>query len=115
MNKVEVVLWKPKFSRRNKCKSSNYFAEWFDEVLRPLADNMSHSSCAMTEAMVLPHLILKRTKKGTDSVNKSVIRRLRQWNKGKLDELLAEAKRLQVRKSSGSERQLQTLKSLPFS
>ena len=84
----EVVHWKPKIIGLNKCKSSNAFAELLDETLRPLADNTSHTSRAMTAEMGLPHLILARTQKGTDSVNKTVIRRLQLWNQGKLDELL---------------------------
>ena len=65
----------------------------------------------MTAAMVLPHLILALTKKGTDSVNKTVIRRLQLWNQDKLDELITEAKALQVGRSNGAERQSQPLKS----
>ena len=64
----------------------------------------------MTAAMLLPRLILARTKEGTDFVNKTVIRRLRLWDQGKLDEVLTEAKAHQVRKSSGVERQSQLLK-----
>ena len=65
----------------------------------------------MTAAIVLPHLILARTKKGTDSVNKTVFQRLQLWNQGKLDELLTEAKALQVRRSNEAERHSQPLKS----
>ena len=54
--------------------------------------------------MALPHLILARTNKGTDSVSKTILQRLQLWNQGKLDELLTEAKALQVWRSSGAER-----------
>ena len=65
----------------------------------------------MTAPMFLPHLILVRTKKGTDSFNKTVIRRLQLFNQGKLDELLTEAKALPLRRSDGAKRQSQPLKS----
>ena len=47
---LEVVLWKPKFTRLKNFKSSNAFGESPDEALRPLADDTSQTSCAMTAA-----------------------------------------------------------------
>ena len=73
---LEVVHWKLKFIRFNERRSSNVFAESLHEALRPLANNTSHNKCTMTAATVLPHLTLARTKKGTDFVNKTDIRRL---------------------------------------
>ena len=48
--------------------------------------------------MVMPHLILARTKSSNDgSINKTVSRRLDQWIKGEYEELYTEAKALQDR------------------
>ena len=51
----------------------------------------------MTAAMIMPHLILAKTKNESDgSVTKTILRRLDQWIKGDFHNLFNEARALQV-------------------
>ena len=56
------------------------------------------SNIAMKVAMILPHLLLPKTKSETKGSNsKTLSRRIILWKQGLLDELFTEAKALQIR------------------
>ena len=65
---------------------------------RPLHDQQKKAEIALIATMVMPHLILARSKDGNDgSITKTIGRRLDQWLNGNFMDLFLEAKALQER------------------
>ena len=101
----EIVHWKPSFMRINKCKAGNSFTNALNDALKPLADQSANAPFSLLAAMIMPHLLLCRTKKADDnSANKTLSRRLDLWFSGKLTELFHEAGALQKRKPAAKQK-----------
>ena len=92
----EVIRWKPSFFLIGKNKTGHQYVEVLNTLLKPLADNSNFSDAAITASMVLAHLVLPKTKSIADgSNNKTIKRRLEQFCRYQVSELLIEAKALQ--------------------
>ncbi|KAI0988700.1 hypothetical protein GJ496_006727 [Pomphorhynchus laevis] len=88
------------FSRRKwrNCKGSSgsEFVDKFAELFELASSENDNSKYALAEVTVISQLILQGPLKGKISVcRKFLTRRIKWWNDGRLDDLLAEAKYLQ--------------------
>ena len=93
-----VVNWKPRFIVLSKNKPGFQFIELLNQQLLSLVEETPNSNVAMKAAMILPHLLLPKTKSETKGSNsKSLSRRIILWKHGLLYEIFTEAKALQVR------------------
>ena len=91
--------------RINKCKAGNSFTNALNDALKPLADQSANAPFSLLAAMIMPHLLLCRTKKADDnSANKTLSRRLDLWFSGKLTEFFHEAGALQKRKPAAKQK-----------
>ena len=91
----EIVHWRPKFFTLKKNKTGHAFIDTLHTTLSALLDR---SQDALLVAMVMPHLVLPRTKSENDgSQNQTLTRRLEMWLNGQFDDLFHEAKALQLR------------------
>ena len=95
---LENVHWKPDFLILSKNKVGSRFVESLNVALSE-CENINHNSeVGMLAAMVMPHLILARTKMGNDrSVSKINARRLDLWINCEFELLFLEAKGVQDR------------------
>ena len=94
----QVVHWKPVFFILSKNKVGFSFVESLNSLLSPIANNSCNSDVALYAACIMPHLVLPKTKTEIDgSISKIIGRRLKQWNSGKIEDLLEEATALQRR------------------
>ena len=96
----QVVHWKAIFFTLPRNKTGIKFTNNLNEILSATL-NDSNAETAMYCSMVMPHLILARTRTEVDAVNnKTIARRLHQWIKWDIDSLFLEAKAIQERMSS---------------
>ena len=94
----QIVHWRPIFFILSKNKVGFTYIESMNNLLAPLANNSCNSDMAMYAALILPHLVLSKTKTEVDgSISKIIGRRLKQWNSGQIEELFEEAKAIQLR------------------
>ena len=93
-----VVNWKPRFIVLSKNKPGFQFIELLNQQMLLLVEETPNSNVAMKAAMILPHLLLPKTKSETNGSNSTTLsRRIILWKQGLLDELFIEAKALQIR------------------
>ena len=93
-----VVNWKPRFIILSKNKPGFQFIELLKQQLLSLVDETPNSNVVMRAAMILPHLLLPKTKSEINGSNsKTLSHRIIVWKQGVLDELFTEAKALQIR------------------
>ena len=84
----KVVHWKSSFFIITRNKTGYKFVDTLNCILSSTIDHNEKNKTAIYAAMVMPHLILARTKSSNDgSINKTVSRRLDQWIKGEYEEL----------------------------
>ena len=100
----EAAHWKPGFFTVSKNKTWLKFVEILPVIFDQGAIGGPNAKVALTAAMLMPHLILARTKTDTDtSNNKTITRRLNSWVQGDMKSLFSEAKALQTRLPKGRE------------
>ena len=93
-----VVNWKPRFIVLSKNKPGFQFIELLNQQLLSLVEETPISNVAIKAAMILPHLLLPKTKSETIGSNsKTLSCRIILWKQGLLDEIFTEAKTLQIR------------------
>ena len=98
MTYKNVVNWKPRFIVLSKNKTGFQFIELLNQQLLSLVEKTPNSNVAMKAAMILPHLLLPKTKSETNGSNsKTLSRRIILWKQGLLDKLFTESKALQIR------------------
>ena len=91
-----VVNWKPRFIVLSQNKPGFQFV--LNQQLLSLVEETPSSNVSMKTAMIIPHLLLPKTKSETNGSNsKTLSRRLILWKQGLLDELFTETKALQIR------------------
>ena len=94
---INVVNWKPRFIILNKKNPGFQFIEILNQQLLSLVEETPNSNVAMKAAMILPHLLLPKTKSESNRSNsKTLSRRIILWKQGLLDKLFTEAKALQI-------------------
>ena len=94
----EIVHWKPVFFILSKNEVGYRFVESLSVALSQCETINHNSEAGMLAAMVMPHLILARTKKGNDgSVSKIIARRFDLWIHCEFELLFLEAKALEDR------------------
>ena len=82
----------------SKNKTGFKFTDTMNTVLSGTLDRPEKAEIALIATMVMPHLILARSKDGNDgSITKTIGRRLDQWLNGNFMDLFLEAKALQER------------------
>ena len=102
-----VVNWKPRFIILSKNKPGFQFIELLNQQLLSLVEETPNSNVAMKAAMILPHLLLLKTKSKTNGSNsKTLSRRIVLWKQDLLDEIFTEAKALQIRHSKQKKSEL---------
>ena len=94
-NLKKIVHWRPKIFTLKKNKTGHAFIDTRHTTLSALLDR---SQDALLVVMVMPHLVLPRTKsENGGSQNQTLMRQLEMWLNGQFDYLFHEAKALQLR------------------
>ena len=100
--------WKPVFMMLAKNRIGFNFLETLKITLNSLIETQENTY-ATHATMIFPHLMLCKTKSESDGLNsKTIARRLKQWHKGKLDELFNEGKALQMRLAKSKKKKVET-------
>ena len=94
----EIFHWKPIFFTMSKIEVGFNIANVMNIILPSTLENGPQTECAMICLMIIPHLLLARTKSGNDAkITKTLSRRLDLWIRSEFNKLLVEIKVLQVR------------------
>ena len=96
----EKVHWKPQFVTLSKNKTGPCFIASLSIIFNEVAENEKsrNSNVALYFAMVMPHLVLARTKeKRETSIGKTIQRRTEAWLSCEFEAFLNEAKAVQQR------------------
>ena len=94
----EIVHRKPQFFTLRKIKTGHCFIESLSLTFNEVAKKLRNSNVALYYAMVMPHLLLARTKeKRETSTGKTIQRQMEAWLSCEFEALFNEAKALQLR------------------
>ena len=95
---LEVVHWKPKFITLPKNKIGHLFIDTMNILFEQVAEKKSNEETALYASMLMPHLVLARTRTDREqSIGKTLERRLHAWLRCDFEALFTEAKALQQR------------------
>ena len=84
----EIVHWKPQFVTLSKNKTGHCFIESLSIIFNEVAEKSQNSNVALNYAMVMPRLVLTRTKENRETpTGKTIQRRMKAWLSCKFEAL----------------------------
>ena len=94
----EKIHWKPQFVFLSENKTGHCFIKNLSIIFNEVAEKTRSSNMALYYVMVMPHLVLARTKENREtSIGKTIQRGLEAWLSCEFEALFNEANALQLR------------------